>query len=122
MSKYSHGVLNFKVAGKLYVFKGNFKIIYGGFLNEPIEGQNGPGGFSKKWTPPSIETSIIIDGDKNVKDLLTAEDIEIVAERANGKATVLQKCTYAGKSEFDATTGEFDGLFVSMDDSPAQDV
>lgn len=119
MSQRKGGPIQLQIAGVLYDAKGDFTYNLGHMLRSPIIGADSVHGWKETPQVAFIEGEVTDRGNLDLASLVTAEDITVTIELANGKAIVLSEAVYAGEGT--GNTGE-GNIMVRFEGKRAQEV
>lgn len=108
------GMFYIKINGKLYqAGDGEFSFNVGGLKREAKLSSAGVAGFIAKPQVPYCEGELLLTGDLNINEILSAENSTITLELYNGKTFALYDAYFAGEGEIN-TEGvikvRFEGL------------
>lgn len=106
---------NVPVSGTLYVtvdgiqrrVRGNVKYSPHGVSRESMMGVDGYHGRKETHEPAYLECDITDAGDTKLKDFIDMQDVEVMAELANGKVFTMRNAAQMTKPENDPVEGQF---------------
>jgi hypothetical protein len=106
------GIIFLKIDGEGMDAKGNFTYNLGKPERETILGADVVHGFSEKVQESYIEGEITDRLTLDLEKLVTADDIEVTLEVANGKTISLREAWYAGKGDVQTEQANIQVKFV----------
>lgn len=119
--EYVGGTAYFKIDGRQYRIRANFKISLGDQERETVVGIDEVHGLIQKPAVPYIEADFTDQADLDLNVLEKAKDVTVTAELINGKTAVLNNASQVKKIElnvadgiysarFEGKTGDWDGV------------
>jgi len=107
------GLLAVKIDGKVYNAVGNFTFNLGKPLRAPLVGATGVDGYSQTAQAAFVEGEIRDGENVDLEALVTANNVTVTLELANGKTLVLANAWYEGEGTGNSQEGNFPVRFVS---------
>lgn len=111
MSQRRGGLIQFQVGGVLYDAKGNFSYNLGQAKRDAVVGSDSVHGFVEKPQVAFIEGEITDRGTLDLQALVTAQDVTVTLELANGKIIVLRDGWYAAEGTGNSEEGNVEVRF-----------
>jgi hypothetical protein len=109
------GIISFKVNGKKYDARGDFKYSLGNPTREAIVGEDGVHGFKEMPVAPYISGTITDNQDLDVATLQKVSDATVTLALKNGKTIILSEGFFAGESEIEAAEGKIPFKFSGIE-------
>lgn len=100
------GLLQVQVNGVIMDARGEFSYNLGLVKRDEVVGQDGLHGFKETAQPAFIEGSITDRGTLDVKAIVSATNVSVTVQLANGKTIILPNAWYAGEGTVNAAEGE----------------
>lgn len=113
------GLIQLQVDGVLYDAKGSFSYNLGRAKRDAIVGSDAVHGYLEKPQVAFIEGEITDRGNLDLDALVTATDVTVTLELANGKIVVLRDAWYAAEGTGNTEEGNIE---VRFEGKSAQEV
>ena len=109
------GIISFKINGKKYDARGDFKYSLGNPVREAVVGEDGVHGYFEKPVAPHISGTISDNQNLNIRTLQKVSNATVTLALRNGKTISLSEAWFSGESEIEAGEGKIPFKFNGIE-------